>query len=83
MECVREVLLFYTLFILCSFATSTTMPLKFLLMVDSESSPDSSSAVVPAVDQTLEEVNKDTSILPEHHLEYILRNSKVNLKTSS
>ena len=89
MECVREVLLFYTLFtlsILCSFATSTTMPLKFLLMVDSESSPDSSSAVVPvvpAVDQTLEEVNKDTSILPEHHLEYILRNSKVNLKKSS
>ena len=46
-------------------------PIQFLLMVASDSSPDS-SAVVPAVDQTLEEINRDTFILPGHHLEYIL-----------
>ena len=37
--------------------SSPATPLKFLLMVASDSSPDS-SAVVPAVDQTLEEINR-------------------------
>ena len=58
--------------------SSSVSPLKFLLMVASGSNPDSSAAaVVPAVDQTLEEINRDTSILPGHHLEYILRDTKV------
>ena len=53
---------------------SSAAPLKFLLMVPSDSSPDS-SAIVPAVNQTLEEINRNTSILPEHHLDYILSNT--------
>ena len=54
--------------------SSSAAPLKFLLMVASDSSPDS-SAIVPAVNQTLEEINRNTSILPEHHLDYILSNT--------
>ena len=54
--------------------SSSVAPLKFLLMVASDSSPESST-IVPAVDQTLEEINRNTSILPEHHLEYILSNT--------
>ena len=55
---------------------SSVFPLKFLLMVASGSSPDT-SAVVSAVNQTLEEINADASILPGHRLEYILRDTKV------
>ena len=53
--------------------SNSATPLKFLLMV---ASPDS-SAVVPAVDQTLEKINGDTSVLPGHHLEYILSENQV------
>ena len=68
--------------LVCSHASSnSTSTLKFLLMVASDSSPDS-SAVVPAVEQTLEEINENTSILPGHHLEYILSTLKVNLYCS-
>ena len=66
-------------------AANNSTSIKFLLMVASGSSPDS-SAVVPSVDQTLEEINRDTSILPEHHLEYILRDMEVYImdnRTSS
>ena len=68
----------YILLLLASvvFANIVTTPIKFLLMVSTDSSPDS-SAVVPAVDQTLEEINRNTSTLPGHHLEYILRESNV------
>ena len=55
---------------------ASVSPLKFLLMVASGSSQDS-SAVVSAVNQTLEEINTDASILPGHRLEYILRDTEV------
>ena len=51
-------------------------PLKFLLMVASGSSQDF-SAVVSAVNQTLEDINADASILPGHRLEYVLRDTEV------
>ena len=61
---------------------SSVSSLKFLLMVASETSPDS-SAVVSAVNQTLEEISADASILPGHHLEYILRDTEVQcMKTN-
>ena len=59
-----------------STGASSVSPLKFLLMVASGSSQDS-SAVVSAVNQTLEEINTDASILPGHRLEYILRDTEV------
>ena len=58
--------------------TSNTT-VNFLLMV-AGGSPDS-SAVVSAVDQTLEEINRDTSILPGHSLEYVLHDTLVNKKS--
>ena len=57
---------------------SFVSPLKFVLMVASGSSSNS-SAVVSAVDQTLKEINADDFLLPEHRLEYILRDTKVQL----
>ena len=78
---IREFVSLISLCILlvCSHASpSSATTLKFLLMVANDSSPDS-SAVVPAVEQTLEEINKDTSILPGHHLDYILRDTQVYL----
>ena len=57
-------------------------PLKFLLMVGSGSSTDS-SAVVSAVNQTLEEINADSSILPRHRLEYVLRDTRVRITAVS
>ena len=59
---------------------SSVSPLKFLLMVDSESTP-TSSAVVSAVNQTLEEINANDILLPEHRLEYLLRDTKVYSRT--
>ena len=51
---------------------------KFLLMVANGSAPNS-SAVVSTVDQTLEEINRDDSILPAgHHLNYTLRETKAS-----
>ena len=58
--------------LVCSQASSnSSTTLKFLLMMASNSSPDS-LAVVSAVNQTLEEINGDNSILPGHHMEYML-----------
>ena len=57
--------------------TSNTT-LNFLLMI-AGGSPDS-LAVVPAVDQTLEDINRDPSILPGHSLEYVLHDTLVNKK---
>ena len=65
----------YILLLLASvaFVNIVTTPIKFLLMVSTDSSPDSSAVV----SETLEEINRNTSIPPGHHLEYILRESKV------
>ena len=57
---------------------SYASPFKFLLMVASGSNPDS-SAVVSAVNQTLEEINTDASILPGRRLEYVLRDTEVHM----
>lgn len=73
---VCNILLFVSAFAVDGNATS----LKFLLMVASGSSQDSLAvvpAVVPAVDKTLDKLNRDTSILHGHRLEYILRDTQV------
>lgn len=69
---VCNILLFVSAFAVDGNATS----LKFLLMVASGSSQNS-LAVVPAVDKTLDKLNRDTSILHGHRLEYILRDTQV------
>ena len=60
--------------------TSNNTTLSFLLMI-AGGSPDSSVSVVPAVDQTLEDINRDPSILPGHSLEYVLHDTLVKQET--
>ena len=71
-------------FLLVTGPTGATFvsPLKLLLMVASGSNPNS-SAVESAVNQTLDEINADNSILPGHRLDYLLRVSEVCITTAS
>ena len=58
-------------------AANNSTTLTFLLMVTSGSSPDS-SAIVSAVDKTLEAINRHTSIIPaEYRFNYTLKDINV------
>lgn len=71
-----NLLLLFVCVALQSFSSSSATSLKFLLMAP-KSRTTESSAVVPAVDQTLRQINRNFTILPQHHLEYILSEKEV------
>ena len=71
-----NLLLLFVCVALQSFSSSSATSLKFLLMAPKTRTTES-SAVVPAVDQTLRQINRDFTILPQHHLEYILSEKEV------
>ena len=56
----------------CPTICSSTV-VKFLLMIPNREP----TGIVPAVNQVLDEINRNVSFLPDHRLEYMLREIEV------